>query len=276
MLVGDPCQLRPTVLSDIGGKYNLGLSLYERLHSTLEQKNGSVTMLTTQYRMHSAICQLPSKAFYKNRLKTHPTVDEDMEHFPLQPLYLYDIINSKQSVDHTYSSYNIEEVDFVIRFCKMLATDINVWKSLIAADSEEFKENSISNIRPIVLDDARSIDIQQRIAVITPYQAQIHHFQQRLPRTIELMTADSAQGSEKDIVIISCVCSHGPIGFLSDQSWLNVMLTRAKYGLYIVGNLTWLALKDNYWRDLIDDAQKRKILHCVGENMPSLPKRVQT
>ena len=237
MLLGDPCQLRPT---------------------------GPVTMLSTQYRMHSAICQFPSKAFYHNRLKTFSKVDQEMEHFPLQPLYLYDMANSRHYIDHGGSSFNIDEVNFVIQFCKMLATDISIWRSLIFEDSEEYHENSAMNTRPIMLNDDRSIAIQQRIAVITPYQAQIRRFESQLPQDIELMTADSAQGSEKDIVIISCVRSHGTIGFLDDRSRLNVMLTRAKYGLYVVGNLTSLALQDKYWKGLIDDAHKRKILHCLG------------
>lgn len=277
MLVGDPHQLCPTVLSHIGREYGLDLSLYRRLYSILkQQKNGPVTMLSTQYRMHSAICQFPSEVFYNNRLRTHPTVDKEMKHFPLQPLCLYDMTNSKHYVDHTRSSYNLDEVDFVTQFCNMLATDISLWQSLIAAGSDKPEENSVSNTTPILLNDDRSIAIQQHIAVITPYQAQIHHFRQRLSQHIELMTADSAQGSEKDIVILSCVRSYDQIGFLSDRSRLNVMLTRAKYGLYIVGNLTWLALQDNSWKNLIDNAYKRKILHCVGKYMPSLPKRVQT
>ena len=76
------------------------------------------------------------------------------------------------------------------------------------------------------------------------------------------------QGSECDVVIISCVRSNDSgrnevgggsgssssakggsertttrntsIGFLTDANRLNVALTRAKYGLYIVGNFKTL------------------------------------
>lgn len=274
MLVGDPNQLSPTVLSDVGREYDLNLSLYRRLYSIFKQyKNGTVTMLSTQYRMHSAICQFPSEFFYENRLKTHYSVDEDMANFPLQPIVFYDMTQSKHCLDHGRSSFNIGEASFIQKFCTMLATDTTVWNSLVAESSEQSNESPVSNTTPILLNDDRSITIQQHIAVITPYQAQSQCLRERIPPHIEVMTADSSQGSEKDIIIISCVRSHDNIGFLTDRSRLNVMLTRAKYGLYVVGNLTWLAQQDSCWRAMVDNAHKRGILRSLGKLMPNLPKR---
>jgi superfamily I DNA and/or RNA helicase len=109
--------------------------------------------------------------------------------------------------------------------------------------------------------------------VITPYQAQVLYLREQLPSKIEVMTTDSSQGSEKDIVVIYCVRANGSIGFLDEPSRMNVMLTRAKYGLYIFGNLTWLSQQDDYWRKLTDDAHKRRILRVVGEPIYTLPKR---
>jgi len=51
-------------------------------------------------------------------------------------------------------------------------------------------------------------------------------------------TIDSFQGKECDIVLISLVRSNtnGNVGFLNNRNRMNVMLTRAKSAMIIVGN----------------------------------------
>ena len=97
----------------------------------------------------------------------------------------------------------------------------------------------------------------EQIGIITPYEGQrcyiVSHISKNIGITeIEVASVDSFQGREKDYIILSCVRSndHNGIGFLDDPRRLNVALTRARYGLVIVGNAMALA-KHQLWSNLL-------------------------
>jgi hypothetical protein len=109
------------------------------------------------------------------------------------------------------------------------------------------------------------------LAVLSPYRAQVERLQARIegqrssalahldafatarPGLGFVGTVDSFQGSEADIVIVSLVRNNPRtgmrgLGFLRDPRRMNVLLSRAKWQLVIVGSLAFLreALQGRY------------------------------
>ena len=54
---------------------------------------------------------------------------------------------------------------------------------------------------------------------------------------------DFFQGSECDLIVISCVRTES-IGFVAESERLNVALTRARSALYVVGNFYAFEVRD--------------------------------
>uniref|UniRef100_A0A1B0G7T3 Uncharacterized protein n=1 Tax=Glossina morsitans morsitans TaxID=37546 RepID=A0A1B0G7T3_GLOMM len=81
---------------------------------------------------------------------------------------------------------------------------------------------------------------QTDIAIISPYKQQCERFKKQLRdkkwSDVEIGTVNSFQGREKHIVIISLVRSFTSLGFVDEAQRLNVMLSRAKSLLIIIGN----------------------------------------
>lgn len=74
-------------------------------------------------------------------------------------------------------------------------------------------------------------------------------------------TIDSFQGRESDIIIFSTVrCNAaGDIGFVEDARRLNVMWTRAKLALIIVGDRKTMTATSELWRRAIESCTEVKL-----------------
>ncbi|GLB38538.1 putative SEN1 N terminal [Lyophyllum shimeji] len=243
VMVGDPQQLPPTVISQEACRFNYNESLFVRLQ---RHQPDTVHLLSIQYRMHPEISRLPSRVFYQGRLLDGPGMDVKTK----QPWHSHPKFG-------TYRFYNVfqglEETGGRASLRNMAECRVAV--ALYARLVQEFS----------------SIDFNYRVGVVSMYRAQIvelrRQFEQRFGSqildTVDFNTVDGFQGQEKDIIILSCVRS-GPglqsIGFLSDYRRMNVALTRARSSLFILGNAPTLERSDNTWRDIVLDARTRSFM----------------
>ncbi len=243
ILIGDRHQLPPTII--MGGQ--AGQLAAECPAAMLERRGVTLNyQLDICFHMHSRMLSYPSEAFYQGRIRSG-IADTDRQllisRFPL-PNKEWPIVFIAHHVPEGtpigFSRRNKQEVHYTTQL--------------------------LSILRQL------QIDLKQ-VAVITPYHAQYTALQEKcyeldLPVPPEnVATVDSFQGDEKDIVILSCVHSAptskrlGPdaatsskVGFLDDYRRMNVALTRAKRGLFIIGNPATLATC-RIWYDLLRSYQ---------------------
>ncbi|XP_060107571.1 probable helicase senataxin [Heteronotia binoei] len=242
VLVGDPMQLPPTVISVRAQEYGYDQSLMGRLCRHLEeqvQQNAieelPVLQLTTQYRMHPDICLFPSNYIYGRTLKTDRQTEETRcsSKWPFQSYLLFDVRDGQEQRESD-SFANPQEVKLVIELMKLI--------------KQKNKQIGFHHI-----------------GIITPYNAQKRRILKELDETFGedragiVDTVDGFQGREKDCIIVTCVranSTQGSIGFLKSLQRLNVTITRAKYSLFILGQLKTL-MENKDWNELIQDAQRR-------------------
>jgi regulator of nonsense transcripts 1 len=231
IFVGDQCQLGPVVVCKKSARAGLAQSLFERLVVLGERP----IRLQVQYRMHPAIAEFPSCTFYEGSLQNGVTTHERLlpkMNFPwpdpLKPMFFYACVGVEEIAANGTSFLNRAEA----LLCSHL---VNAF--------------------------LRAGVTANQIGVVTPYEGQRAYVVSQLQRStgvqaswsdIEVASVDSFQGREKDFIILSCVRSneHQGIGFLNDPRRLNVALTRAKYGVVVIGNPRVLS-KQPLWNNLL-------------------------
>ena len=104
------------------------------------------------------------------------------------------------------------------------------------------KRNGVS--RETAVEAVQYINQRLSVGVITFYRNQKENITRRLTGRLKdcdkVDTVDGFQGSERDVIIISCVRTSQGIGFLHSRERLNVALTRARLCLIVIGDLDFL------------------------------------
>lgn len=228
ILVGDERQLPPMVdeaAAEEGGNSpsaeSLATSLFQLLAEPAEQEGQwHWAGLRRQYRMHPAIGNLISQAFYDGQLEQGRPADDFPDYRWMgQPVKWMSTADLPERGERRQgqSFANPAEVSRIRR-----------WLEGFEAECRQ------RGLRPVV-------------GIISGYQAQVSTLTRDIDPSnqarwqslhIEVATVDSFQGRECDVVLYSTVRSNpeGSIGFLRDYRRVNVALSRARSLLVIVGD----------------------------------------
>ncbi|PWA91994.1 regulator of nonsense transcripts 1 [Artemisia annua] len=241
ILVGDHCQLGPVIMCKKAARAGLAQSLFERL----VMLGVKPIRLQVQYRMHPSLSEFPSNSFYEGTLQNGVTINE----------------RQSTGIDFPWPVPNRPMLFYV----QMGQEEIS------ASGTSYLNRTEAANVEKTVTTFLRSGVVPSQIGVITPYEGQRAYIvnymsrngalRQQLYKEIEVASVDSFQGREKDYIILSCVRSneHQGIGFLNDPRRLNVALTRARYGIVILGNPKVLS-KQPLWNGLLTHFKENECL----------------
>ncbi|XP_062302008.1 NFX1-type zinc finger-containing protein 1, partial [Osmerus eperlanus] len=226
ILIGDHQQLRPSAnVYELAKNYSLEVSMFERL---VKMKFPYVR-LNYQHRMRPDIARLLTPHIYKE-LENHPSV---MEYENIKGL-----LTNMFFVEHKYheeeirdgkSHQNLHEARFVVALCRYLL---------------------LQGYKP------------HQITILTTYTGQLHCLRNHMPAKeftgVKVHVVDKYQGEENDIVLLSLVRSNpaGRVGFLNIPNRVCVALSRAKKGLYCIGNMAMLS-KVPLWSNILHTLKEK-------------------
>lgn len=239
IMIGDHQQLQPLpTVHELAEKCEMKVSLFERM----VRNNIDCYTLTSQHRMRRSIAQLLVPHIYKE-LYSDESVDkyEDIKGMEKNVFFIEHSSMEKESV----SSYcNEHEAKFIVQLSKYLLfqgyrhdqiTILATYSAQLKCIKDEIKKIRDEN------EDKR-------------FQNDIEH--------LKVTSVDNYQGEENDIILISFVRSNyeGKIGFLNKPNRVCVALSRAKKGLYCIGNFDLLSSVSELWKDIVSSLKNDDLI----------------
>ena len=241
VLVGDHKQLGPVIMNKKAAKAGLNQSLFERLVNL----GMAPIRLKIQYRMHPCLSEYPSNMFYEGALQNGVTQQQRV----------------RKEVDFPWPVSDMP----MMFWCNMGTEELS------GSGTSYLNRSEAANVEKVVTRFFKAAVKPMEVGVITPYEGQrsyivstmqnVGTFKKDSYKEVEVASVDAFQGREKDFIVLSCVRSNDNqgIGFLSDHRRLNVALTRAKYGLVIIGNPKVLN-KNELWHHLLIHFKEKNCL----------------
>ncbi|XP_074112485.1 putative helicase senataxin [Cotesia typhae] len=288
ILVGDPQQLPPTILSQKAKEYGYDLSLFARAQKIFESESENpIMMLDTQYRMVNAIAEWPNRYFYRGAIKNAASVaplnfcnykvlnhsyiqDSEGHSNPDEATLVAEIVKAlieKSKLTTTDKEISIGVITPYKRQCMLINDLLNPSevKKLLKKDEDGEKSDKENEDG-----DKENTDTDEKVSNADDdnkeKKDEIQEETKDKPKQkkIEVNTVDSFQGSECDVIVMSCVRSEG-IGFVKDPHRLCVSVTRAKHSLILCGNFNTFRINET-WENLLNDAQSRGVYFDISKD----------
>ncbi|KAG0367590.1 hypothetical protein BGZ54_003635, partial [Gamsiella multidivaricata] len=237
ILIGDHEQLRPSMSVDDLKHKNIDVSMFERL----VQNHFPFTVLNCQRRMRPEIRSL------------------------IRPIYAH-------LTDH----------DSVKRYENVRGVVNNLWFLTHDELDELGSNNSHINLHEVGVATRLALYFLQQgyepseITILAMYSGQRNKIQERLRHSnvrgasdIRVSTVDGFQGEENEIIILSLVRSNtnNSIGFLKTSNRVCVGLSRAKKGMYILGNAMLLMQQSKLWFEIINSLMRDPDRFKIGNRI---------
>ncbi|KAL5364485.1 hypothetical protein BJX96DRAFT_187908 [Aspergillus floccosus] len=256
VLIGDHQQLRPQIQhydlsreSKAGRQYSLDTSLFERLVEPDDGVGVQIPFCTleTQRRMHPSISQLIRDTLYP-RLQDAPSVLGYSEVTGMRKrLFWLDHRapegNASNEEAMATSHWNDHEIQLTVALVNHLlrqgtyqSGDIAVLTPYLGQLHRIRRKLSESFI--ITVGERDQEDLDNAGFVDEPRLERPALSRSTLLHALRVATIDNFQDEEAKVVVISLVRSNSQnrCGFLRTPSRINVLLSRAKHGMYLIGN----------------------------------------
>ena len=264
ILIGDHEQLRPQVNnyefqhdSPRGAQFSLDISLFERLvhprseYPQSERPNLPYSSLEVQRRMHPSIAELVRATLYP-KLQDHPSVTSYPEVEGMRKRLFWLDHNEKEdstssNLTHSFSKTNAWEVEMVAALVSHLVRqgvykneDIAVLTPYLG-QLQKLKQRLRSSFAIVIGErDAEELEVKGlRDEIDQGTSVSKDNVRKTsLLSTLQISTVDNYQGRENNLIVISLVrCNdERKCGFLKTSNRINVLLSRARHGMYIIGN----------------------------------------
>ncbi|GBB94409.1 hypothetical protein RclHR1_02350008 [Rhizophagus clarus] len=294
ILIGDHNQLRPHIAtyslsmdSSAGKNYQLDKSLFERLVNGDNAVKIEKTQLLTQRRMRKEeISDLIRKTLYPNLIDGENTAEYSNVRGAQHNVYFIDHKNPEDNTGGDFamkSHVNRYEVKMVVELVKHFVRngynkpeDIAVLTPYLGQMTKI--RDALAELFVVVIDERDAQDIAELEGRdgrnnYNNYNTD-NTSKTSLSQPITLRTVDNFQGEEANIVIISLVRNYSgtgerdSIGFLRSSNRSNVLLSRAREGMYLIGNSELMAKRSkDMWAPVIDILRKRNPPQ-VGSGIP--------